>query len=467
MQRLAGQVESDPAIAFLRSRIDYERTSMVPYGRRDFHLDRMRLLLSRLGNPQEALAIVHVAGTKGKGSTAATIASILRAAGFRTGLYSSPHLDRVEERLAVDGALCPPDELRKLVERIQPVVAVMDAAAADDDPASGGGPTYFEIITALALLRFAECRVDVAVLEVGLGGRLDSTNVCEPLVSVITSISFDHMQQLGNTLSAIAGEKAGIIKRGRPVVSGVLQDEPREVVAARAREQGCMLIQLGREFDFAYRPPRRLEIGPAQGRMDFWQRSAGVDVEWKDLALNLLGAHQASNAAVGIAVATELVRQGWKIPPAAIRQGLAEVCWPARVEVLRRRPTVVLDAAHNLASVEALVRVLDESFANSARLLVFATTRDKDARGMLQLLLPKFDEVILTRYWNNPRSVPPEELDEIAAASSASVRHVCQDAPTAWSLASRIATPEHLVCITGSFFIAAEMRAAMQQSGES
>jgi dihydrofolate synthase/folylpolyglutamate synthase len=462
MQRRTGRLAANPALDFLLSRIDYERTLSMPYGQGDFRLDRMRQLLALLGNPHDTLKIVHIAGTKGKGSTAATIASVLQAAGLRTGLYSSPHLDRVEERLIIDREICPSDELIDLVNRIRPAVAAMDAEP-DLEPHSSNRPTYFEIITALALVRFAEHRVDCAVLEVGLGGRLDSTNVCQPLVSVITSISFDHMQQLGNTLAEIAGEKAGIIKPGTPVVSGVCDSEPRGVVAGVARQQHCRLIQLGTDFDFRYRPPRHLEIAPAHGQIDFSYRVPGAEHELADLDLNLAGAHQAANAAVALATIAELRGQGWSISDAAVRQGLANVAWPARIEVLRRNPAVVLDAAHNVASIEALVRVLDESFSVPARLLIFATTRDKDVRGMLRVLLPKFDDVILTRYRNNPRSMSPAELDALAGEISLTRRHLCDDADEAWKLASRLAGPQHLICITGSFFIAAEMRLAMQK----
>lgn len=462
MQR-PGRLEGATALDFLKSRIDYERTSTVPYGRRDFRLDRMVELLDRLGNPQDALKIVHVAGTKGKGSTAAMIANVLQAAGYRTGLYSSPHLDRVEERVMIDGEICPAAALADLVEHIQPVVAAMDAQSCHDT-LDANRPTYFEIITSLALMRFSQERVGAAVLEVGLGGRLDSTNVCHPLVSVITSISFDHTQQLGTTLAAIAGEKAGIIKPSKPVVSGVLAAEPRDVVAATARKHDCPLRQLGTDFEFSYRPPRNLERAHACGEMDFRYRAAGTDLAWDNLALHLTGEHQAANAAVALATLVELGRQGWNIPLSAVRQGLAEVRWPARIEVLRRRPTVVLDAAHNVASIEALVRVLDESFSPSKRLVVFASTRDKDIRGMLRVLLPRFDCVIFTRYSSNPRGADPAELDAWAAELSPIARHVCADPAAAWKRATQLGGTDHLICITGSFFIAAEMRAEMRKT---
>lgn len=455
---MPAQLVDDLALQFLAGRIDYERTSAVPYGKLDFRLDRMRDLLARLGNPDQALRIVHIAGTKGKGSTAALIAGMLSAAGYRTGLYSSPHLARVEERLMIDGEICPSGEFAELVCRIQPIVADMDAESPGDGLGSNR-PTYFEIVTALALVRFARHGVDAAVLEVGMGGRLDSTNVASPLVSVITSISFDHTEQLGTTLAAIAGEKAGIIKPGVPVVSGVLAPEPREVIAGVARRLDCPLVELGRDFDFDYRPPRDLERAASPGEMDFVHRAGETPRKLDNLRLALIGHHQAANAAVGMAAVLELGRQGFDVSESAVRQGLAEVRWPARVEVLRRAPAIVVDAAHNVASVEALARVLDESFGAPRRLLVFATTRDKNVRGMLEVLLPRFDEVILTRYRTNPRGVPPEELDATAAELSPIRRHVCPDSATAWQLAQKLATREHLISIAGSIFIAAEMRA--------
>jgi len=454
--------EPNRAAEFLASRIDFERTSSIPYGQRDFRLDRMRQLLERLGNPQHGLKIVHIAGTKGKGSTAAMLANILRAAGLRTGLYSSPHLNRVEERIGIDGADCTAAELADLVARIEPVVAEMDALD-PVEPATSNRPTYFEIVTALALLRFAEQRVDAVVLEVGLGGRLDSTNVCQPLVSVITSISFDHTQQLGRTLAAIAGEKAGIIKDRVPVVSGVMDDEPRRVVIDVARAHQAPLVQLGVDFDFDYRPASALDRGDAKGRLNFrWFREHG-ELLLSELELSLPGRHQAANAALALAIACELRAQGWQIPDAALRVGLATTRWPGRIEVLSRRPTVVLDAAHNVASIEALVATLNESTTASRRILIFATTRDKDLRGMLGVLLPAFDEVILTRYWSNPRAVPLEELESLATEilPSRTNWRLCPDPATAWRCASDLAAPEDLICITGSFFIAGEVRAVI------
>ena len=245
--------DRDAALRFLFGRIDYERASAIPYQATHLKLERMELLLDRLGNPHRGMEVVHVAGSKGKGSTSTMIASILSSARFRTGLYTSPHLARVEERIAVGGVQCTEAELVELVDRVAHEVEAIDRQVNHAWPGENG-PTYFEITTALALLHFRQKNVDVAVLEVGLGGRLDSTNVCQPRVCVITSISFDHTQQLGKTLAKIAAEKAGIIKSGIPVVSGVRDGPARAIIQQTALEQSCPLVTLGVDFDFRYRP---------------------------------------------------------------------------------------------------------------------------------------------------------------------------------------------------------------------
>lgn len=443
------------ALEFLYSRIDYERATAMPYGSRELKLDRMRDLLRRLDNPQDQLPIVHVAGTKGKGSTSAMIAAVLTAAGYSTGLYTSPHLDRLEERFRIDGQLCSETELAALTDRLRPVVAALDHEA----HATGEtGPTYFELTTALGLLHFAARKVDAAVLEVGLGGRLDSTNVCLPRVTVITSISFDHMKQLGNTLQAIAREKAGIVKPGVPLISGVITDEPRREIEQICRQRAAPLIQLGRDFAFAYHAPAAVEAALDRPSIDFVSHTEGREQFQRALRVGLLGEHQGANAALALAVVDQLRSQGWSIPDAAVRRGLAEVTWPARIEVVARRPTVILDAAHNVASIAALVKTLDDSFCGRDRLLIFATTQEKQVAEMLRLLLPRFKRVIFTRYQNNPRGVSPEDLAALALQTSPATADVCADPAAAWQRVHDLSAEVDLVCVTGSFFIAAEMR---------
>jgi dihydrofolate synthase/folylpolyglutamate synthase len=480
------------ALQFLDKRVDFERFQTMPGPTREIKLDRMRALLDRLGNPQDKLPIIHVAGTKGKGSTSAMIASMLYAAGYRTGLFTSPHLEKVEERIAIDGQPCSADQFAALVAAVQPAVEALDReaiAAAQGDH----GPTYFEIITAMALLHFVQSGVQAAVLEVGLGGRLDSTNVCRPLVSVITSISLDHVQQLGDTLQSIAREKAGIIKPGVPVISGVTADEPRSAIRQIACDCTCRLVELDQDFRFDYHPPLHLEKQPAQGSLDFWlsstksplplgegqgegrakndsaptnlrsvpgegQGEGGYPIEYHNLPLALLGRHQAANAAVALATIRELSNQGWNISEQSIRQGLAMVRWPARMQIVARQPVVILDSAHNSASIAALMQVLKESFSVSRRLLLFATTRDKDYEEMLKLLLDGFDEIAFTQYTSNPRALPPADLEAPAFNLTGRRYPIFPTPAEAWNHLRQSAAPDDLICITGSFFLAGEMR---------
>jgi dihydrofolate synthase/folylpolyglutamate synthase len=447
------------AIQFLLGRDNYERWRKIPYDPKRMGLERIRQLLRAIGSPEQSLPIVHVAGTKGKGSTSAMIAAALSAAGYRTGLYTSPHLERIEERIRINGRPCESEEFVTLVDLLRPAVEDLDRRT---EPGQSG-PTFFEITTAMALLHFARQHVQAAVLEVGLGGRLDATNVCQPAVAVITSISFDHTQQLGNTLTAIAGEKAGIIKPGVAVVSGVTEPEAREVIRETCQERGSRLVERGTDFDFDYYPPRHLERGPAKGRVVYHavplqDSSASLEFE-----LALPGRHQAANAATALAVLDVLRQQGWNLPPAAAGKALAGLSWPARVQVVARRPAVVLDSAHNVASIEALVETLEESFDAARRILIFATSRDKDLGGMLECLLPKFDEVYFTRYTNNSRAVPPAELQEAAAAISGRQWPAFDEPAAAWRAAQQSAGAADLICITGSFFLAAEIQAMLAE----
>jgi dihydrofolate synthase/folylpolyglutamate synthase len=465
------------ALQFLDNRVDFERFQSMPGPEREIKLDRMRALLDRLGSPQDKLPIIHVAGTKGKGSTSAMIAAVLQAAGYRTGLFTSPHLERIEERIAIDGQPCTADQFAAMVAAVQPVVETLDREASAAAP-SDHGPTYFEIITAMALLHFARSGVQAAVLEVGLGGRLDSTNVCLPRVSVITSISFDHVQQLGDTLQSIAREKAGIIKPGVPVISGVTAEEPRAAIRQIAHDCGCRLVELDEDFRFDYHPPLHLEKQPALGSMDLLETGTQLvsqnnksplplgegqgegryPIECHDLPLALLGRHQAANAAVALATIRELSNQGWNISEQSIRRGLASVQWPARIEIVARQPVVILDSAHNSASIAVLMDVIKESFSVTRRLLLFATTRDKDYQEMLKLLLDGFDEIVYTQYTTNPRALPPAELE--ATAFKLTGRHypVFPKPADAWKSIRQSAAPDDLICITGSFFLAGEMR---------
>lgn len=456
----------DDAIAFWFGRINYEVKAARP---QDLKLERMAALLAKLGDPHAPLKIVHVTGTKGKGSVAAMVDSVLRAAGFRTGLFTSPHLTHVEERIRINGEPIAKPAVAALMTEIAPAVTAVEAE-------TGAALSFFELGTALGFLHFAREKVDAAVVEVGLGGRFDSTNVCSPVVSVITSIGLDHTQQLGTTEDAIAFQKAGIIKPGIPVVSGVAAPGPRDVIEGVAKEVGAPVDRLGREFRYTatpglVMPTEKDAVGvrvagePATG---LGSRPARVTVHtdrrrWPEMELNLLGPHQAANAAVAVAVVERLQDAGFTIPPDAVAAGLKTVHWPARVEVLGSRPTVVLDCAHNLPSVDSLLATLEESVPNmGGRRLVFAVSNDKPWVDMLRALARYFPAYYLTTYGANPRCVPPADL-------ATTVRKIVRDAdvklfdsaPAAWAAAKTDAGPDDLICVTGSVFLAGELRPFM------
>lgn len=454
---LAPGAAYERALGYLFGRINYERNATASYRTAEFRLDRMRELARRLGDPHQRLRIIHVAGTKGKGSTAAMIASVLQQAGYRTGLYTSPHLERLEERLVINGQTCSPEQLVDLIDTLAPVVTELDASVR----APHRGPTFFEITTAMALVWFAREAVDLAVLEVGLGGRLDSTNICTPEVSVITSISYDHTKQLGNTLPEIAGEKAGIIKPGVPVVSGVVEPSAAATIKLVASQQQAPLHVLGEHFGF--RRHAAIPGAPQGACIDYWRQQPPKELA--GIQLGLLGEHQACNAAVALATLDRLAERGWKASEAATRSGLASVQCAARLQLVRRSPDVVLDVAHNVASIEALLKTLDECFIPRQRALLFAASHDKDVEGMLRRLLPRFDLVVLTRYCNNPRAVPPEVLSAMARqildADPTAARptvETASDPATGWGLVRRSAGPGDLIAVTGSFFLAGEVR---------
>lgn len=441
--------DRESALAFLMQHINYERvTATTPT---PFKLERMRRLLAELGNPQRAAPAVHIAGTKGKGSTAALIAQILEAAGIRAGLYTSPHLHALEERLVIDGQCCSPDRLAALARQVQ---------RAAERLGSDAQPTFFELITAMAMLYFAQAEVELMVLEVGLGGRLDSTNACEPVVSLITSISLDHTRQLGATLEAIAAEKAGIIRPGVPVVVGRIAPGPNVVIAQRAAELRAPLLRLDDDFHVAQ--AAATPDGPP--RINYW--SPGRKSRRDHLAVGLPGGHQMLNAAVALAAVEVLQGCGWTISDDAVRTGLAAAHCPARVEILQRRPAIVVDAAHNVASAEALATTLRELFPEAARRkLILAISSEKDAAGIVAALAPHFQSLLVTRFTCNPRALPPQELQEVCERfraahpkeSPADIRAFAEPA-AAWSAAHDGSRPDDLICIAGSFFLASDLR---------
>ncbi len=475
------------AIRQLYERINYEKLGLGIYTDSHYRLDRTRKLLRCLGDPHLAVPVIHIAGTKGKGSTATFLSSLLTASGYRTGLYTSPHLVHLEERFRIDQRPCEQSEMLELVFAAQ--------QAAEQVEAEGGGrATFFELTTAIAFLHFARQRVDAVVLEVGLGGRLDSTNVCQPETCVITSIGLDHQAQLGNTISAIAKEKAGIIKHRIPVVCSARHPDAREVFLQTARQHDCELYLIDRDFDcrWSARPieadnttqqdqatnsERASQGTGTNGRIDHAFAECNYLPSHKSLTcvgdsiwpMGMLGRHQADNLATALATVDVLAQRGWSIDRSKFASAILDTQVPARMQIVGSRPWKLLDTAHNPDSISAMISALDVHFPNSHRTIVFASSQDKDVASMLSSLIGNCDRLILNQYHCNPRRLPVEDLlkiahqvaaqkqadhEVLARQTSIETASTCRDA---WKLAEAKATSDSLLCATGSFFQAAEL----------
>lgn len=453
--------------SFFFGRLNYEKQLPVAYGHRHYRLRPISSLLELAGNPQRSMAIVHVAGTKGKGSVSTMLHHILSQGGYRCGLYTSPHIHHLRERFVVDGREAEIAELAEVVRSLTPFVARIDERSlAEPD---FGSLTFFDLCTAAAFLYFYRQAVQVAVIEVGMGGRLDSTNVVDPLLSIITNVSLDHTQQLGNTVAEIAREKAGIIKPTRPVISGVRQSDAGAIVEEIARRQRAPLAQFGKHLNWTAEDP---VAGPCVVR--FEDPETHQVIESPPLQTPLLGAHQRDNLALVFAATVYLRTTGWKVGSQAIQSGLAIARPPGRMELIGATPRVILDVAHNPASFAALVRTLqhmDETNLGAEKttlpkparqkVLVFAVSRDKDSTEMLRIAAKYFDRFLLTRFHNNPRAVELERLVEIMASVTDPLRpkqvETFERPEEAYQRALEMAQPEDTVVVAGSLFLLAEI----------
>jgi dihydrofolate synthase/folylpolyglutamate synthase len=446
------EAQYQETLNYLYSFVDYSLTRGFRYSPDKFDLARMQVFVEHLGSPHQAYPIIHVAGTKGKGSVSALCASALHAAGYRVGFYTSPHLHDYAERIQVDGKTIPHADLVALVDEIKPHLA------------RGTQLTTFEITTALAFLHFARQGATAVVAEVGLGGRLDATNVVVPKASVITSLSYDHTQILGDTLTEIAGEKAGIIKAGVPVVLSPQKEEARLVIERVASERGAPLIEVGRDYLFV-----PLSHSLSDQSLLVWtaEQQALADAVIESgfvqdggparLTIPLLGYHQVENAATAYAALQVARQQGFSLlSESAIRDGFARVVWPGRFEVLRREPPVVIDSAHNRDSALKLRLALDDYFPGRTVILVFGASEDKDVEGMFAELMPRVQQVIATRSFH-PRAMEPERLVELAHHFGRPAR-VVQAVEDALEEALRLANGSAMVLVTGSLFVAAGAR---------
>ena len=409
------------------------------------------------------------------------MAEAFRRNGLRTGLFTSPHLVDLEERFAIDSQAIEPGELVEIVDQIR----AADRLCSDSDH---GQPTFFELTNAIGWLAFRNHKTQVNVIEVGLGGRLDSTNVCSPALCIITSISYDHQLQLGDTLAEIAGEKAGIIKPNIPVICGARTPEASKVIQARAEHQGSELLQLGRDFDARWTPdPKslraRLDYTEYRELPDGKQTSFEQPASFERPAiLRMLGKHQSENAAIAMRAWRKLKQLGWDLQDRAIEESLAQTQVPARLEVLGLDPTWILDSAHNEASIDALVDALESYFPSRPKTILFACAKDKKAPEMLERLIASVDRIVLTQFRSNPRFTPVEKLLEITNSLVSKARRAdqraatilsCEDLPGALRLVGQSAQhrgqtndPSMVYVITGSFFIASEAKAYFASCGQ-
>ncbi len=449
------------ALAWLDRRINFERAVPATASPGTFGLARVRRLLAAIGNPHHRFPVVHVAGTKGKGSTVAMLAAVLQAAGHRVGRYLSPHVDAIEERICVGGRPISAADLVRAFHVVIPAVERMDRAASRR---GGSGPTWFEVLTAVAFVHFARSRVDLAVLETGLGGRLDATNVSRPVLSIITSISLDHMHLLGSTIGQIATEKAGIIKRGCPVISSAVHPDARRVIEATAVRRRAPLVQLGRDFEATYlasdtSDPGSDPLAPGHVAVTLAGTAPGPSLLFP---LAMRGAHQATNAAVVVLAARSLDARGFRVTDRAVAKGLGTASLPARIERIGEKPLVILDAAHNVASMESLVATLAPAAQTfHPTVLVFAASADKQIAEMLAVARGRFDHLVITRYATNPRAATVPQLVEACRQAGLPAPQVATAPAEALRLARSLATPRGMVCVAGSFFLAAEIRAVI------
>jgi dihydrofolate synthase/folylpolyglutamate synthase len=437
----------DDAMKYLYSKTNYEQEKRLRYNVDTFNLKRMERLLSLVGNPHTKIDTVHIAGTKGKGSTATMLAKMLEHNGYKVGLYTSPHVVDLHERIAVNSEMITRSAMLGLLNRLfKPSEKV-----SKDSP-----PTFFEIMTAMAFMHFVDVKADVSVIETGMGGRLDSTNVIKPKVVGITSLSIDHQRQLGNTIEEIAKEKAGIFKAGVPIVT--VQQDPNalRVLKAQAAAVKAPLSVTGVDIDFSHRFETSPEHGP-HNRVCLTTPTS----KFEHLRVPLHGIHQAINCGLALAMLDKLKGCGFDIDTDKAIEGLARVKLAGRMEMICEDPRILIDAAHNAASIHALMYAIGQSIAYDSMIVIFGCNEDKDAKGMLNQLQFGADKVIFTRS-NSVKAMSPDELAEIYTSISGKM---CQNAPSlgeALRLAKSAISKEDLICITGSFYLIGQAKIRFQ-----
>ena len=437
------------AIEYLFARTDYEKQERLRYNVTTFNLSRMQKLLSLLGNPHKKIHTVHIGGTKGKGSTATMLARMLEANGYRVGLYTSPHVVHLHERITVNTKMISDSEMCGLLNRVYAPVEKMSKT----DPL-----TFFEIMTALAFMYFLDRAVDIAVIETGLGGRLDSTNVIRPKVIGITSLSIDHQNLLGDTIDSIAKEKAGIFKRGVPAITVQQEPSAMRVLKSQAIAVKASLSVTGSDIDFSHRFETSREHGP-HTRICLTTPTS----KFEHLRVPLHGKHQAINCGLALAMLDKLKSAGYKIDNDKATEGLNKVSLAGRMEMIWDDPRIMIDAAHNAASIKALIHAIGQNIPYDSMVVIFGCNADKDVRGMLQKLQYGADKVIFTRS-NSPKAVSPEDLAEMYTEICGKMYQTAASLGQALQLAKNAVSKEDLICITGSFYLIGQAKVRFQQN---
>lgn len=432
---------------FLLQTIDYEKLTQYKYDTSTFDLKRMEEMMLSVGNPHKKRRAVHITGTKGKGSTSIIIAAVLKGLGLKTGLFTSPHLIYLGERMKVNDKTISQEMFVQLINMLKPYI---DRITLKNPILM---PTFFEIVTAIAFLYFERMKTDLSVLEVGMGGRLDSTNIILPEVSVITPVGYDHTDRLGQTLDRIAFEKAGIIKEGVPVISSIQEPDALAVISKTCKEKNSRLYLVGRDILIRnIKVTKRDGIYGTECEVRTWRNN------YKNIFLPLVGRHQVENCATAIGSLEVLSETGViKVDNELIINALAKIRCPARIEVISENPLIVVDTAHTVASMKILRESIKENFSFKKLVLVIGLSSDKDIAGVLKEIACISDDLILTRT-GNPREAAPEEMAVTAKRFSPNNLMVIEDIDEALKEAKRIAKKDDLICVTGSFFLAGKVK---------
>ena len=435
------------AVRYLLEQTDLERARSVKYDKNTFKLDRMAELLGVLGNPEDSIRTTHIAGTVGKGSTVAMIASILQHADFTVGTYTSPHLTDIRERIAING---------QMIEKSAFTAVATEVGKAAEKATPDA--TYFELLTAMALDHFAKQAVDIALVETGLGGRLDATNLTHPDITLLTLIDYDHMHLLGHDLESIAAEKAGIMKPGAPVISVPQVPAVEAVLRAKAEEVGTTIRFIGSEIEFSSRFCVSDDLGPHTRICLVSGRS-----QYMHLPVPLPGAHQATNCALALAAIDAIADEADPIDEAIVYSGLADTVVPGRMERVWQKPAIIADGAHNPASLECLMRTVGAHIPNDSMICIFGCCQDKDIDGLLDKVALGGDKIIFTKAANQPRAAEPEDLAKRFAERHNRVCQVESQLPAAIETAAQAASRDDLICITGSFYLVGEAKRHLGQ----